>query len=153
MLERQTMLNGVGVIQVLQACSTFSFATIYSSLTLFIVHQLGFEQTTANNIFGAFLALNYVLHLLGGMISGKYISNRNLFFVTIILKSIGIGLLATASVDYLYAGLSFFLIACGINATCIKSMLTDCFEADDNRRERAFFINYATMNAGFFSVL
>lgn len=150
MINTNKMPQGVGAIQLIQAFSTFSYAILYSSLTLYIVKQLGLPQASANNIFGAFLAFNYVLHLLGGMLAGKHVSNRNLFFITTIFQMAGISLLSFASVHYLYMGLSLFLLGCGINTTCLNTMLTLKFNADDARREKAFFINYSAMNVGFF---
>ena len=151
MLKNNRMPKGVLSIQIIQALSTFSFAIIFSSLTLYIVNQLGLSQTIANSVMGSFLAFNFVLHLLGGMLGGTYLSNRKLFLVTTVMQTIGLGLLTIVSTKFLYIGLSLFLIGCGINTTCLNTMLTERFSTNDTRREKAFFINYSAMNAGFFA--
>ncbi len=82
---------------------------------------------------------------------GQYLSNRVLFLITTVMQSIGILFLAWAHTTFLYIGLGFFLIGCGINTTCYNTLLTQRFQADDSRRDKAFFWSYSAMNIGFFA--
>lgn len=136
-------------LYLIQAFSTFSYAILYSSLSLFLTKQLELSNTLSNSIVGLFLALNYVLHLLGGVIGGRFLSNRALFFITTAIQTIGILLLALAVKPLLYLGLSLFLVGCGLNTTAYNSILTQRFTPDDSRRDKAFFHSYAYMNVGF----
>ncbi|KTD01952.1 proton/peptide symporter family protein [Legionella geestiana] len=147
----QRMPKGITALYFIQAFSTFSYAILYSSLSLFITKQLGLSNTVSNSIVGLFLAFNYILHLLGGVMGGRYLSNRTLFSVTTIMQSIGIVCLAYARSTLLYWGLSCFLVGCGLSTTCFNSMVTQRFQPGDNRRESAFFVTYTTMNIGFFA--
>ena len=148
----QKMPKGVTALYFIQAFSTFSFALLYSSLSLYLTQQLGFSNTASNTIVGLFLALNHVLHLWGGVLGGSYISNRLLFFITNIMRCVGILFLVFPGHSMLYTGLSLFLIGCGLNTTCYNSLLTQRFKAHDvERRDRAFFLSYAAMNGGFFA--
>jgi POT family proton-dependent oligopeptide transporter len=147
----QRMPKGVTPLYFIQAFSTFSFAILYSSLSLYITKQLGLSNTGSNSIVGLFLAFNYALHLLGGIMGGRYLSNRTLFFITTILQSVGIIFLVFSHASMLYIGLSLFLVGCGLNTTCYNTMLTQRFNPDDSRREKAFFLSYSAMNVGFFA--
>ncbi|HAU1150800.1 TPA: peptide MFS transporter [Legionella pneumophila] len=147
----QRMPNGVTSLYFIQACSTFSFAILYSSLSLYISKQLGLSPTVSNSVVGLFLAFNYVLHLFGGLMGGRYISNRNLFFITTLVQTAGLVVLAISEVSLLYIGLSLFLIGCGLNTTCYNTILSQRFKPDDDRRDKAFFLSYAAMNIGFFA--
>ncbi|QLZ68978.1 MFS transporter [Legionella sp. PC1000] len=149
--KSQRMPQGVTSLYFIQAFSTFSFAVLYSSLSLYINKKLGFSQTTSNSIVGLFLAFNYVLHLLGGVIGGKYLSNRSLFLITTIIQTFGLLVLSLANESLLYIGLSLFLIGCGLNTTCYNTLLSQLFGPDDSRRDKAFFLSYAAMNVGFLS--
>lgn len=133
----------------IQAFSTFAFAILYSSLSLFLTRQLGLSHALSNSIVGLFLAFNYVLHLLGGVVGGRYLSNRLLFLVTTIIQTLGILILAFSAKSALYLGLSLFLVGCGLNTTAYNSILTQRFASDDNRRDKAFFLSYSAMNVGF----
>ena len=55
----------------IQIFSTLSFAVLYSTLVLFITNKLGMSEHFANNLTGIFLALHFVLNLLGGFIGGR----------------------------------------------------------------------------------
>ncbi len=145
------MPNGVTSLYFIQACSTFSFAILYSSLSLYISKQLGLSPTVSNSVVGLFLAFNYVLHLFGGLMGGRYISNRTLFFITTLIQTFGLIVLAISKVSLLYIGLSLFLIGCGLNTTCYNTILSQRFQPDDDRRDKAFFLSYAAMNVGFFA--
>ena len=140
---------GVTPLYFIQAFSTFSFAILYSSLSLYLTKQLGLPSTASNGVVALFFAFNYVLQLLGGVIGGRWLSNRVLFVVSIMIQTIGLLCLAQAETSALYLGLSLFLVGCGVNTTCYNSILTQRFKADDTRRERAFFLSYAAMNVGF----
>lgn len=147
----QRMPKGLISLYFIQAFSTFSYAILYSSLSLYLTKQLGFSSLTSNSIVGLFLVFNYALHLLGGVIGGSYLSNRSLFLITTVLKSIGILFLAWSQSAMLYIGLSLFLVGCGLNTTCYNSLLTQLFDSEDNRRDKAFFWSYSAMNIGFFA--
>src|SRR5438270_11318070 len=99
---------------------------------------------------GVFGAFNYGLHLFGGYLGGRFLSNRNLFVGGMALQVIGCGCIAVGTAAMFYIGLAFFLTGSGLNVTCINMMLTQRFTPEDPRREGAFLWNYAGMNVGFF---
>ncbi|WP_046791878.1 oligopeptide:H+ symporter [Tatumella morbirosei] len=134
----------------MQMFSTLGFAVLYSTLVLYATKKLGFSENSANAIMGVFGAFNYGLHLFGGYLGGRYLSNRNLFVMGMVLQVIGCYLIASAGVSGLYWGLAMFLTGSGLNVTCLNMMLTQRFTPDDPRRESAFLWNYAGMNLGFF---
>ncbi|CAM4505055.1 MAG: hypothetical protein LEGION0403_FIIPPAGN_01925 [Legionella sp.] len=75
------MPKGIIALYFMQALATFSYATLYSSLALFLTKQLQVEHKLSNSIVGLFLALNYVLQLIGGLLGGlggRFLSNRAL---------------------------------------------------------------------------
>jgi POT family proton-dependent oligopeptide transporter len=145
----QKMPRGVNALYFIQAFSTFSFAILYSSLPLYINKQLGVDITPSNTIVGLFLAFNYILQFVGGIIGGRYLTNRFLFFITILIQSTGLVFLTLCNTSLLYIGLSFFLVGCGLNTTCYNSMLTQRFKQNSDLRDTAFILSYGAMNIGF----
>ncbi len=99
---------------------------------------------------GVFGAFNYGLHLFGGYLGGRFLSNRNLFVGGMASQVIGCACISFGSLAMFYIGLAFFLTGSGLNVTCINMMLTQRFTPEDPRREGAFLWNYAGMNVGFF---
>lgn len=142
--------SGSAALCFIQIFSTLGFAVLYSTLVLYATKKLGFSDSSANAIMGLFGAFNYGLHLFGGYLGGRYLSNRNLFVLGMVFQVIGCFLIATAGVTGLYWGLALFLTGSGLNVTCLNMMLTQLFTPEDERRESAFLWNYAGMNLGFF---
>jgi POT family proton-dependent oligopeptide transporter len=149
-LIRDVMPVGAGALCFIQMFSTLGFSVLYFTLVLYMTGKLGFPDTTANSVMGVFLAFNYALHLLGGYFGGRFLSNRTLFCVGMLVQLVGALLLMFPTQMMLYWGLAFFLIGAGLNVTCLNCMVTQLFEPDDKRREAAFLWNYSGMNIGFF---
>ncbi len=142
--------EGAATLFFIQTASTLGFAVLYSTLVLYTTKHLDFSIKEATAVMGVFGAFNYGLHLFGGYLGGRFLSNRNLFVGGMVLQVIGCGLIALGTTAMLYWGLALFLTGSGLNVTCINMMLTQRFTPEDSRREGAFLWNYAGMNLGFF---
>lgn len=142
--------EGAGALFFIQIFATLGFAIFYSTLVLYATEHLHFPTREASAIMGVFGAFNYGLHLFGGYLGGRFLSNRNLFVGGMLLQVAGCGLVSLGTAPSLYWGLALFLTGSGLNVTCLNMMLTQRFHPDDLRREGAFFWNYAGMNVGFF---
>jgi proton-dependent oligopeptide transporter, POT family len=149
---RQRIQPGAAVLFFIQIFSTFSFAVLNATLVLYLTKNLHFSDVSATGIAATFLAFNYALHLLGGYVGGRFLSYRSLFIVGMLLQIAACALLylSGSHLAFLYWGLALFLTGCGFNVTCINCMLTQLFDAQDHRRETAFYWNYSGMNVGFF---
>jgi POT family proton-dependent oligopeptide transporter len=142
--------DGTAVLFFIQIFATLGFAVLYSTLVLYATKHLQLSVKMATALMGVFGAFNYGLHLFGGYLGGRFLSNRNLFVGGMALQVIGCGCISTGTLPLFYIGLAFFLTGSGLNVTCINMMLTQRFTSDDPRREGAFLWNYAGMNVGFF---
>jgi POT family proton-dependent oligopeptide transporter len=142
--------EGSGALFFVQIFATVGFAVLYSSLVLYVTRHLHFQTKDAASIMGVFGAFNYGLHLFGGYLGGRFLSNRNLFVGGMLLQVVGCACIASGTVGLMYWGLAMFLTGSGLNVTCINMMLTQRFTPEDTRREGAFLWNYAGMNLGFF---
>src|ERR1700761_6121069 len=142
--------EGSIVLLFVQMFSTLGYAVLQSTLVLYATKHLHFTDELAFSLMGVFGAFNYGLHLFGGYLGGRFLSNRNLFVGGMVLQVFGCGCIATGTAAMFYVGLALFLTGSGLNVTCINMMLTQRFAPDDVRREGAFLWNYAGMNIGFF---
>jgi POT family proton-dependent oligopeptide transporter len=142
--------EGTAVLFFIQIFATLGFAVLYSTLVLYATKHLQLPVKLATALMGVFGAFNYGLHLFGGYLGGRFLSNRNLFVGGMALQVIGCGCIAIGTAAMFYIGLAFFLTGSGLNVTCINMMLTQRFTPEDPRREGAFLWNYAGMNVGFF---
>ena len=142
--------EGIAALFFIQVFATLGFAVLYSTLVLYATRHLGFPAKEAAALMGLFGAFNYGLHLFGGYLGGRFLSNRNLFIGGMVLQVLGCACISGGTVGLLYWGLALFLTGSGLNVTCLNMMLTQRFEPADIRRESAFLWNYAGMNLGFF---
>src|SRR5256714_780643 len=142
--------EGTAALFFIQIFSTLGFAVFYSTLVLYATKHLHLNTKIATTLMGVFGAFNYGLHLFGGYLGGRFLSNRNLFVGGMALQVCGCACIATGTLPLFYIGLALFLTGSGLNVTCINMMLTQRFTPEDPRREGAFLWNYAGMNVGFF---
>ena len=142
--------EGAAALFFIQIFSTLGFAVLYSTLVLYATKHLQLSVKLATTLMGVFGAFNYGLHLFGGYLGGRFLSNRNRFVGSMAVQVIGCACIATGTLAMFYLGLALFLTGSGLNVTCINMMLTQRFTPEDPRREGAFLWNYAGMNVGFF---
>ncbi len=143
-------VSGTKALFFIQIFSTLGFAVLQSTLVLYATKHLGFSDALATSLMGVFGAFNYGLHLFGGYLGGRFLSNRNLFVGGMLAQVLGCACIAGGTAPLMYWGLALFLTGSGLNVTCINMMLTQRFAPHDERRESAFLWNYAGMNVGFF---
>ena len=142
--------EGTAALFFIQIFATLGFAVLYSTLVLYATKHLHLSTVQATTLMGVFGAFNYGLHLFGGYLGGRFLSNRNLFVGGMVLQVCGCACISRGSLALFYIGLALFLTGSGLNVTCINMMLTQRFAPEDIRRESAFLWNYAGMNVGFF---
>jgi len=143
---RNLIPRGIGGLFLIQMISIFAFSILYSTLVLYITHSLQLNDSLSTSIVAAFFAINYVLHLLGGYIGGRWMSNRCLLFIGLCFQMIGCLLISFPGMNTLFWGLSSFVMGTGLSTTCISCMITQIYEPNDKRRETAFILNYSGFN-------
>src|SRR5207248_3565544 len=105
--------EGTAVLFFIQIFATLGFAVLYSTLVLYATKHLQLSVKVATTLMGVFGAFNYGLHLFGGYLGGRFLSNRNLFVGGMALQVIGCGCIATGTLALFYLGLAFFLTGSG----------------------------------------
>src|SRR5881409_2467366 len=71
--------EGTAALFFIQIFATLGFAVLYSTLVLYATKHLHLGVKQATTLMGVFGAFNYGLHLFGGYLGGRFLSNRNLF--------------------------------------------------------------------------
>src|SRR6058998_4225526 len=81
--------EGTAALFFIQIFSTLGFAVLYSTLVLYATKHLQLSVKAATTLMGVFGAFNYGLHLFGGYLGGRFLSNRNLFVGGMALQVFG----------------------------------------------------------------
>src|SRR5256884_9282913 len=71
--------EGTAALFFIQIFATLGFAVLYSTLVLYATKHLHLGVKEATTLMGVFGAFNYGLHLFGGYLGGRFLSNRKLF--------------------------------------------------------------------------
>src|SRR2546430_3095351 len=116
--------EGTAVLFFIQIFSTLGFAVLYSTLVLYATKHLQLPVKAATALMGVFGAFNYGLHLFGGYLGGRFLSNRNLFVGGMALQVVGCGCIAPGTLALFYVGLALFLTGSGLHVTCINLIIT-----------------------------
>src|SRR5437879_12072331 len=127
--------EGTAALFFIQLFATLGFAVLYSTLVLYATKHLQLSVKVATTLMGVFGAFNYGLHLFGGYLGGRFLSNRNLFVGGMALQVIGCGCIAIGSLALFYVGLAFFLPGSGLNVTCLTTILPPRLTSADPSRE------------------
>ena len=89
--------EGTAALFFIQIFATLGFAVLYSTLVLYATKHLHLGVKMATTLMGVFGAFNYGLHLFGGYLGGRFLSNRNLFVGGMALQVFGCACIATGT--------------------------------------------------------
>src|SRR5947209_7168621 len=98
--------EGTAALFFIQIFSTLGFAVLYSTLVLYATKHLHLGVKEATTLMGVFGAFNYGLHLFGGYLGGRFLSNRKLFVGSMAVQVVGRGCIATGTLTLFYVGLA-----------------------------------------------
>jgi proton-dependent oligopeptide transporter, POT family len=158
--------KGLGYLSFIEACERFSYYSMQTLLTLYMVNYLlvpermegvlGLEwlrswhyeglagQQLASSIFGDYTSLVYLTPILGGIIADRFAGRRVALFAGGITMSIGHFLMAIEGA-FLFALLAL-IIGVGLFKGNIASQVGALYKGNDLRRAMAFQIFYIAIN-------
>ena len=158
--------KGLGYLSFVEACERFSYYSMQTLLTLYMVkyllvpermagvigldwlrswHYTGLEaQPLASAIFGDYTSLVYLTPILGGIIADRYSGQRVALFAGGIMMSIGHFLMAFEGAFLL--ALLALIIGVGLFKGNIASQVGGLYKENDLRRAMAFQIFYIAIN-------
>ena len=158
--------KGLGYLSFVEACERFSYYSMQTLLTLYMVkyllvpermagviglnwlqswHYTGLEgQPLSSAIFGDYTSLVYLTPILGGIIADRYCGQRVALFAGGIMMSIGHFLMAFEGAFLL--ALLALIIGVGLFKGNIASQVGALYKENDLRRAMAFQIFYIAIN-------
>jgi len=145
--ERKKTREQIIALFFIQASSTIAYAVFYSGLSIFLTQNKHYSHETSAIITGLFLSLNYVLPLIGGILTNKLITYKNLYYLGTITSIVGCLLLTNG--NFLHLSLALFLMG-SLSNVCLNMFVTQLFSSEQKKQRRiAFTWNYIGMNLGF----
>ncbi len=152
--------KGLYVLYSTEMWERFNFYGMRAILSLFLVNALAFKQNEASILYGGFLGLSYLMPMIGGYVSDRYLGNRNCIILGGLVMSIGqLFLFGSASTFqtnfsmaslFMWIGLLFLIVGNGFFKPNISSMVGSLYPKGDSRLDSAFTIFYMGINTGAF---
>ena len=153
--------KGLWVLFGTEMWERFNFYGMRTILTLFIVHALMISKEQSSIIYGGFLGLSYLMPMLGGFISDRFLGNRLCIILGGLLMALGQLLLFLSASTFsdnlelaktiLYIALGVFILGNGFFKPNISSMVSSLYPKEEKSKlDTAFTIFYMGINVGAF---
>lgn len=128
----------------------FGYYGMQALIVLYFVKQLSFTDTHADNLFGAFAALVFLLPSVGGYIGDRLLgTKRTIIFGTIVLI-LGYASLALNHGEDIYLSLAAIAVGVGLFKANPSSLLSKIYAGDETKLDGGFTLYYMAVNIGSF---
>ena len=130
----------------------FAFYGIRWALVLYIVAQFhggaATGEASANQTYGAYLALVYAAAIFGGYVADKIIGYQRSILVGAIIMAAGLFMIAMPDENVFKLGLATIIAGNGLFKPNISTMVGKLYTQGDERRDSGFTLFYMGINLG-----
>lgn len=126
----------------------YGFYIIQGLLVLYLVNFFQTRDDLAYNILGSFIAICYIMPLLGGFIADKYWGLRKSIYIGAVLECLGLLLLLVPGMFALILGLATIAIGMGLLKPSASSLIGFLYKKNDPRQDSGYTIFYMVFNIG-----
>jgi proton-dependent oligopeptide transporter, POT family len=133
----------------------FTYYGMRAMLILFMVDVvphggLGIDDRSASSIYGLYLAVGYLLSLLGGYVADRLIGQQRAVLMGGTLIMIGNATLISGTAQVFFLGLLINVFGVGLLKPNISAIVAQLFPEGGSRRDAGFSIFYMGINLGSF---
>jgi len=128
----------------------FGYYGMAALLVLFMIQKIGFDDTKANLVWGAFTALVYAAPAIGGWIGDNVLGTRRTVPIGASILALGYVMLSLPSDNlyFLYASMGVIVVGNGLFKANAANMVRRIYEGDDAKIDSAFTLYYMAVNVG-----
>ena len=128
----------------------FGYYGMAALLVLFMVEKIGFGDSQANLVWGAFTALVYAAPAIGGWIGDNVLGTRRTMPIGAAVLAIGYLLLAVPSdsLYLMYASMGVIVVGNGLFKANSANMVRRIYDGNDAKIDSAFTMYYMAINVG-----
>lgn len=144
----QNQPAGFFVILYTEICELFGQFGISALLVLYLTTTVKLPDSAAFAMYGAFVAMIYIIPLLGSYYAERYLGYKAAILIGIVLMMLGDVLIAIPKIHILYLGLAIFAVGCGFFTPCLTAILGRIYKDREKNRDNAFVLYYIAKNVG-----
>jgi POT family proton-dependent oligopeptide transporter len=147
---RQSQTRSFSTIFLIELWERFGYYGMAALLVLFMVEKVGFGDSKANLVWGAFTGLVYAAPAIGGWIGDKVLGTRRTMPIGAAILAIGYLMLAipSDSLYLLYCSMGVIVVGNGLFKANAANMVRRIYEGDDAKIDSAFTLYYMAVNVG-----
>ncbi|MET0226109.1 MAG: oligopeptide:H+ symporter [Dokdonella sp.] len=148
--DRPSQTRSFSTIFLIELWERFGYYGMAALLVLFMVEKIGFGDTQANLVWGAFTALVYAAPAIGGWVGDKILGTRRTMPIGAAILAVGYLLLAipSDSLYLLYCSMGVIVVGNGLFKANAANMVRRIYEGDDAKIDSAFTLYYMAVNVG-----
>lgn len=130
----------------------FSYYGMRALLVMYMIEELGFNQSTAFGIYGLYTMLSELLALAGGYCADKvWGMRRSIYFGGALIVAGHLCLALQNATPLFYIGLGSIVVGTSLFKPNLKGLLGTFYNNEDRLREAGFTLFYTGMNIGGFA--
>jgi POT family proton-dependent oligopeptide transporter len=147
---RPSQTRSFSTIFLIELWERFGYYGMAAILVLFMVEKVGFDDTRANLVWGAFTGLVYAAPAIGGWIGDNVLGTRRTMPIGAAVLAIGYLMLSIPSDNLylLYASMGVVVVGNGLFKANAANMVRRIYEGDDAKIDSAFTLYYMAVNVG-----
>lgn len=126
----------------------YGFYLAQALLVLYLVNFFHTGDDVAYSILGSFIALSYIMPLLGGFIADRYWGLRKSIYIGAVIECFGLLMLIVPGQFPLILGLSGISMGMGLLKPSASSFLGFLYKKNDPRQDSGYTIFYVVFNGG-----
>ena len=149
-VARPSQTRSFSTIFLIELWERFGYYGMAAILVLFMVEKIGFDDSKANLIWGAFTGLVYAAPAIGGWIGDHVIGTRRTMPIGAAILAIGYLMLSIPSenLNFLYVSMGVIVVGNGLFKANAANMVRRIYEGDDAKIDSAFTLYYMAVNVG-----
>jgi len=129
----------------IEMAETYGYFTLHAILIFYLIKELSYEDANAYALTGQFVAMAYLMPVIGGWVADRFLGNRIAILFGGLLLCFGYALLALSHHN-LFSGLSLIIVGNGLFKSNISSFIGEFYTQNDPRRDAGFTLAYTGIN-------
>jgi POT family proton-dependent oligopeptide transporter len=137
-------------IWLIELWERFGYYGMAAILVLYMVEKVGFRDTEANLVWGAFTALVYAAPAIGGWVGDHILGTRRTVPIGAAILALGYAMLSLPAQNlyFMYLSMGVIVVGNGLFKANAANMVRRIYEGDDARIDSAFTLYYMAVNVG-----